>query len=279
VDELMIARLLPRPEASGASPVEASGASLADGSPQPRSDEVVVLLPFFIRGLGIPCCDFLRQLLDFYKVELVHLNTNSVLQISVFIDLCEAFLGIPPSLDLFRHLFWVKPQPSAANPAVIGGAGIQLRDNSAYIAVRAKTSNKGWHAQWFYCKNLTPALPLHSGRPPLPNTEWRSLPSEPENSEVRTWKVGIVKLANLGLTGPHVMADWLSCRVQPLKLQPHPAWDYSGPSDSSREDPSDFAEKEVTDMLEAIFASLEGFPGDCRLTSFSFEHPRTEVTR
>jgi hypothetical protein len=160
---------------------------------------------------------------------------------------------------------------------VIGGAGIQLRDSSAYIAVRAKTSNKGWHAQWFYCKNHAPTLPLHSGRPPVPNAEWRSLPSEPESNEILTWKAGIAKLAQLGLIGPHVMADWLRRRVQPLKLQPHPAREYSGPSDSNREDPSDFTEKEVTDMLEAVFASLEGFPGDCQLTGFSLERPRTEV--
>jgi hypothetical protein len=60
VDELVITRLLPRPEASGAR------LGSADVFPQPHSDEVVVLLPFFVRGLGFPCCNFLRQLLTFY---------------------------------------------------------------------------------------------------------------------------------------------------------------------------------------------------------------------
>jgi hypothetical protein len=165
VDELVITRLLPRPKASGAR------LGSAEGIPQPHSDEVVVLLPFFMRGLGFPCCDLLQQLLAFYRVELVQLNPNSILQISVFVHLCEAFLGIPPSFDHFHRLFWAKPQPTVARPAVIGGARIQLRDSSAYITVWAKTSNKGWHIQWFYCKNLAPSLPPHNGRPPVPIAE------------------------------------------------------------------------------------------------------------
>jgi hypothetical protein len=119
-------------------------------------DEVVTLLSFFVRGLGLPTCNFLRQFLSFYQIELVHLNPDSILHISIFTHICKAFLGIPPSLDLFHHLFWAKPQPSVASPAVIGGAGVQLHDSSMYIAIRAKTSNKGRHAQWFYCKDHTP---------------------------------------------------------------------------------------------------------------------------
>jgi hypothetical protein len=52
-----------------------------------------------------PTCDFLRGLHDHYKIELVHLNHNSVLQITVFIHLYEAFLGIPPNFPLFTNYF------------------------------------------------------------------------------------------------------------------------------------------------------------------------------
>jgi hypothetical protein len=106
----------------------------------------------------------------------------------------------------------------------------------------------------------------------------KCLPDEPEPSEIVAQMVGIVRLAEHGLTGPHVMADWLHRRVQPLKLRPHSAWDYSGPSDPSREDSSKFSEKEVTDMLESVFASLEGFPRNCRVTSFSLDHSHIEVS-
>jgi hypothetical protein len=94
LDELMIARLLPRPEASGA------WLGSADGFPRPCQDEVVILLPFFVRGLGFPYCDFLRQLLDFYRIELVHLNPNSILQILVlgFISMRLSLEFLPPSI-------------------------------------------------------------------------------------------------------------------------------------------------------------------------------------
>jgi hypothetical protein len=206
------------------------------------------------------------------------LNPSSILQISVLIHLCEAFLGIPASLDLFRHLFWAKPQPSAASPAVIGGVGVQLRDSKTYFTVRAKTSNKGWHAQWFYCKNHVSSLPPHSRQAPIPIAEWRLMPSELESAEVAAQMAGIAMFAKRGLTVLHVVADWLRHRVQPLKLNSHPVWEYSGPSDPTREDPSDFSEKEVTNMMKLVFASLEGFPGSCQAVSFSLEHPRLEVS-
>jgi hypothetical protein len=47
---------------------------------------------FFQRGYGLSSCDFFRELLDHYKIELVHLNPNAILQIVVFVHLYEAFL-------------------------------------------------------------------------------------------------------------------------------------------------------------------------------------------
>ena len=61
----------------------------------------VILAPFFIRGLGLPICSFVRGLLRFYSIDLTHLNPNSILQIAIFIHLCEAFLGIPPYFGLW----------------------------------------------------------------------------------------------------------------------------------------------------------------------------------
>jgi hypothetical protein len=46
--------------------------------------------------LALPVSPFFRGLLDFYSLNLTHLNPISVLQIAVFVHLCEAFLGIFP---------------------------------------------------------------------------------------------------------------------------------------------------------------------------------------
>jgi hypothetical protein len=74
----------------------------------PNTNEIVVFSSFFQREFGLPACDFFCGLLDHYKIKLVHLNPNSILQITVFIHLCKAFLGIPPNFPLFKNYFFLK---------------------------------------------------------------------------------------------------------------------------------------------------------------------------
>jgi hypothetical protein len=69
--------------------------AVGEDIPTPNTNEIVVFASFFQRRFGLPICDFLRDLLDHYQIELVHLNPNSILQIAVFVHLCEAYLGIP----------------------------------------------------------------------------------------------------------------------------------------------------------------------------------------
>jgi hypothetical protein len=76
----------------------------------PNMNEIVVFTPFFQCGFGLLVCDFFHGLLDHYKIELVPLNPNSILQIEVFVHLCEAFLGIPPNYPLFKFYFFLKYQ-------------------------------------------------------------------------------------------------------------------------------------------------------------------------
>jgi hypothetical protein len=78
-----------------------------------------VFSSFFQRGFGLPACSFLHKLLDHYKIDLFHLNPNSILRIVVFVHLCEAFLGIPPNFPLFKKYFVLKYQPSVAKRKVI----------------------------------------------------------------------------------------------------------------------------------------------------------------
>jgi hypothetical protein len=97
-------------------------------------------ITFFQWGFGLPACDFLCSILQHYRIELVHLNPNSILQISVFVYLCKTFLGIPPSFPQFKHYFFQKYQPSANNRRVIGGVRIQTRPCSGFLDLPLKTS-------------------------------------------------------------------------------------------------------------------------------------------
>jgi hypothetical protein len=93
--------------------------------PTPNTNEIVVFSSFSQSGFSLLAYDFLHRLLDHYQIELVHLNPNSILQITFIVHLCEAFLGIPPNFPLFKNYFLMKYQLCATNRKVIGGVGLQ----------------------------------------------------------------------------------------------------------------------------------------------------------
>ena len=88
--------------------------------PAPDTNELVVFEAYFIRGFGIPAHLVLRKLLVYYGINLCHLHPNSILHISLFINLCEAFIGIAPHLNLFRYFFYLKPFSGSGSPKVVG---------------------------------------------------------------------------------------------------------------------------------------------------------------
>jgi hypothetical protein len=120
----------------------------AAGDPYPMEkspDEIPMFTRFAERGLSLPASDFFKGLLGYYGIEYLNLNLNpnGIFHTSVFVHFCEAFLGIKPYWILFRKFFRVKPQPSANNPRVLGGAGIQMREDAAeqYLSYKLIDSN------------------------------------------------------------------------------------------------------------------------------------------
>jgi hypothetical protein len=62
----------------------------------------------------------------------------------------------------------MKLQPSANDPRVVGGAGIQMHEDAAeqYLAYKLIDSNLDWKSKWFYITNHHPELPKPSGKQP-----------------------------------------------------------------------------------------------------------------
>ena len=120
----------------------------------------------------MPAGAFFRGLLFFYGLEVTHLKPNSIVQIAIFIHLCEAFLGIAPHFNLWRALYHLRGYPSAARRDVVGGAAFSLCQGRSYPALELRDSNKGWHKEWFVVSNPTPCLPARTGRAPEPRACW-----------------------------------------------------------------------------------------------------------
>lgn len=85
--------------------------------PTPASDEMVIFEVYFYRGIGVLVHPFLSGLINYYAISLCNLGPNLILHISVFIHFCEAYLGILPHFDLFRHFFRLK---------AVGGTGSRI---------------------------------------------------------------------------------------------------------------------------------------------------------
>src|SRR5438105_3891276 len=100
----------------------------ADGEsfPTANTDEIVVFVPLFYRGFSLLTSSFFRGLLHWYGIELINLNPNSILHISAFIHLCEAFLGVRPYFNMFCYLFALKATQKSGQINVVGGARLQL---------------------------------------------------------------------------------------------------------------------------------------------------------
>jgi hypothetical protein len=64
--------------------------------PAPSEGYVVSFIAFHERGLEMPLIQFMRVLLHYYGVELYHLAPNSVSQTTIFLAVCEEYLGMEP---------------------------------------------------------------------------------------------------------------------------------------------------------------------------------------
>jgi hypothetical protein len=120
---------------------------VAAGDPylmEKNPDEILMFTRFVERGLALPASNFFKGLLEYYGIEYLNLNPNGIFHTSVFVHFCEAFLGIKPHWVLFLKFFRVKPQPSANDPRVVEGAGIQMREDAAvqYLAYKLTDSNQ-----------------------------------------------------------------------------------------------------------------------------------------
>ena len=56
-------------------------------------------------GLLPPFLEFFREILEAYRLHMIHLHPNIVLILAAFSYAYEAFAGVMPFLAIFRHYF------------------------------------------------------------------------------------------------------------------------------------------------------------------------------
>lgn len=223
--------------------------------PTEDTHESVVFVPFLIRGLGLPVSPFFRGLLDYYSLNLTHLNPNSVLQIAIFVHLCEAFLGVNPHFGQWKYLYHCKPGMASGQHQVVGGASLELRwgRKVEYLDIPLKDSIKGWRFEWFTMENHNNSLSPRSGRQPdVRVPSWIEAPTDSEVVEAKVLLAEIAALKDRGLTTEAVVVDFVFKNIQPLKDRVHPTYVYTGVRDASRMINRQLSEEEILSRVEMM---------------------------
>ena len=140
-----------------------------------------------------------------------NLHPNTILHISIFIYFCEAYLGILPHFNLFRHLFWLKKRGGGGSK-VVGGVYLQLHNGMAgeYLTVLLSTSLKGWNTRWFYMKQSHPAVHCNADHKLESQRSWSETPSSTDMEQVREL-LGLIK--GVKTNGGLVAASFIVCHV------------------------------------------------------------------
>jgi hypothetical protein len=217
--------------------------------------ESIVYVPFLIRGLVLPISPFFRGLLDFYNLNLTHLNPNSILQISIFVHLCETYLRILPHFRLWKYLYHCRPGMAGGQHQLVGGASLEMRRGrkTEYLDIPLKDSIKGWRLKWFIVENHYKSLPPRSGRQPdVCTPSWVESPTTLEVTEARVLLAEICLLKERGLTAEAVVPDFVFKNIQPLKDRTYPAYLYSGITDSTQVTNKKIPTEDLVSRLDMI---------------------------
>jgi hypothetical protein len=88
-----------------------------------------------------------------YGIQLWHLMPNSILHLTIFIIVREAFLGINPQWDLWKKIFLVKRHNGVNRPYITGGVDFIVWKEVNYFNFPMKEFVHCWRSKWFYFKN------------------------------------------------------------------------------------------------------------------------------
>jgi hypothetical protein len=101
--------------------------------------EFVLFNLYITRGLAPSISSFFLLLLEEFGLQLQHLTTHSILLMSVFVHFMEMFVGVRPSVTIFKHFYALVG--SGRSSCAIGVYYFQLWHgmSSSYISAFSST--------------------------------------------------------------------------------------------------------------------------------------------
>ncbi|KAK1617222.1 hypothetical protein QYE76_022739 [Lolium multiflorum] len=233
--------------------------------PHPTIGFRVTFIDFLIRGLSTPIHEFLHGLLYIYGIQLYQLTLNSLLHISIFITLCDCFLGIHPHWGLWKRIFYLRRNSSRNVIYNVGGVCICVRPDVDYLDVKFPDSVQGWRKKWLYIQDESAIYQLYgitlfeAAEEIQRRGSWDTEATAEEKAVTEALMTRIHQLQNTDgeeLSSVQLIAYFLRIRVQPLQARKNPLWMYSGAKDVDR-----FSKDlSLKDLDHQILSSLPPLP-------------------
>ncbi|KAK1648793.1 hypothetical protein QYE76_066598 [Lolium multiflorum] len=254
--------------------------------PSPPMEYRVSFVDHLIRGLSPPIHEFLRGLLFVYGLQLHQLTPNSILHVSIFITLCECFLGVQPNWALWKRIFCLRRNGSHGVAYNIGGVVICVRSDVEYFDVQFPDSVQGWRKKWLYVHEESSdsveynIAPFDGRAKILRRRSWDAEATEEEKSATEALMTRIHELQNTRgkeLSGIQITAYFLRIRVQPLQARKNPLWMYAGDEDVERLS-KDLPVKDLEKLIRRIskLNKKDTIPSSCQVKPFCSTNPLPE---
>ncbi|KAK1691764.1 hypothetical protein QYE76_008461 [Lolium multiflorum] len=207
------------------------------------------------------------------------LTPNSILHVSIFIILCECFLGVHPNWALWKRIFCLCHYGSHNIAYNIGGVVICVRPNVEYFDVKFPDSVQGWRKRWLYVHEESSdsveynIAPFDGGAKILRRRSWDAEATEEEKTETESLMSRIHELQNTRrkeLSGIQITTYFLRIRVQPLQARKNPLWMYAGEEDVDRLS-KDLTVKDLEKLIGRIssLSKKDAIPTSCRVEPYS----------
>jgi len=219
-----------------------------------------IFLHCLYAGLVPPFSPFLEEVLVFYQIQLLHLHPNSILVLAIFAYLCEAYLGVKPSVALFRNFYALR---SSAQLEKSGCVSFRISEGMGDIYIpmswdgdkpvtRVTKKVDDFRQRWLIVDAKTENSFFDVPEaPPLKNSSWSKVSLQ--SPKVADLEARMKLLREAGLTGQMVVEDFVKRRIAPLQRHTKPMWMYSGPSDPMRLHCNDHRPAVVATIMGTLF--------------------------
>ena len=128
--------------------LDALGTVIRPATDEPAQGDAVIFHDFCAAGLVPPFSEFFLAVLETYGLHMLHLHPNVVVLLSLFAYVCEAYVGVTPSIALFRHFF----VPHMGRSRWVSGCVVfKLRPEAEaqFPEVATDRSEKEWRQNWY----------------------------------------------------------------------------------------------------------------------------------